>query len=52
MEGRYHQIKRMFGRFRNPVVGLHRLSVGDIELDPELVVGASRELSYDEIAID
>lgn len=27
-EGRYHQIKRMFGRFRNPVLALHRMSVG------------------------
>ncbi|MDO6804095.1 pseudouridine synthase, partial [Wenyingzhuangia sp. 1_MG-2023] len=27
-EGRYHQIKRMFGRFRNPVLALHRLSIG------------------------
>ncbi|GIU11946.1 MULTISPECIES: pseudouridine synthase [unclassified Shewanella] len=51
VEGRYHQIKRMFGRFQNPVVGLHRLSVGDIELDPELAVGASRDLSCGEIAI-
>jgi 16S rRNA pseudouridine516 synthase len=28
-EGRYHQIKRMFGRFRNPVLALHRVSVGE-----------------------
>ena len=31
-EGKYHQIKRMFGRFRNPVIGLHRLSVGEYSL--------------------
>ncbi|WP_394129041.1 16S rRNA pseudouridine(516) synthase [Shewanella maritima] len=31
-EGKYHQIKRMFGRFRNPVVGLHRFAIGNIQL--------------------
>ena len=31
-EGKYHQIKRMFGRFRNAVVGLHREKVGELEL--------------------
>ncbi len=31
-EGRYHQIKRMFGRFRNPVLALHRTSIGDWSL--------------------
>jgi 16S rRNA pseudouridine516 synthase len=49
MEGRYHQIKRMFGRFQNPVVALHRLSIGNLTLDPALVVGASRELSSAEV---
>lgn len=49
MEGRYHQIKRMFGRFRNPVVGLHRISVGKIVLDPLLVVGQSRLLTTAEM---
>ena len=48
-EGRYHQIKRMFGRFRNPVIGLHRLSVGEIVLDKALAVGDSRELTSAEI---
>ncbi|MEZ9198297.1 pseudouridine synthase [Shewanella sp. 10N.286.54.B9] len=49
MEGRYHQIKRMFGRFRNPVIGLHRISVGEIVLEPQLLVGQSRTLSTTEI---
>ncbi|GIU22190.1 16S rRNA pseudouridine(516) synthase [Shewanella schlegeliana] len=49
VEGRYHQIKRMFGRFRNPVIGLHRLSVGAIELGAQLAVGESRDLSLSEI---
>ncbi|MCE9677872.1 pseudouridine synthase [Shewanella sp. AS1] len=50
-EGRYHQIKRMFGRFRNPVVGLHRLSVGDLRLDTGLQVGESRALTPEEVAL-
>ncbi len=41
-EGRYHQIKRMFGRFRNPVVALHRIAVGDYRLPEDLKVGESR----------
>ena len=48
-EGRYHQIKRMFGRFRNPVVALHRISVGEILLDPKLAVGKSRYLTQHEV---
>jgi 16S rRNA pseudouridine516 synthase len=48
-EGRYHQIKRMFGRFRNPVLKIHRLSVGNITLDPSLTPGESRCLSDYEI---
>ena len=49
-EGKYHQIKRMFGRFRNPVVGLHRLSIGDIVLDNTLAPGESRALTASEVA--
>ncbi|GCF90130.1 pseudouridine synthase [Shewanella sp. M-Br] len=49
-EGKYHQIKRMFGRFRNPVVGLHRLSIGDIVLDEALASGESRMLTAAEVA--
>ncbi len=48
-EGRYHQIKRMFGRFRNPVLELHRTSIGKIQLDPTLKPGQYRALSADEI---
>ena len=44
-EGRYHQIKRMFGRFRNQVIALHRLSVGHIKLCPALQPGQSRDLT-------
>ncbi|WNC67674.1 16S rRNA pseudouridine(516) synthase [Thalassotalea nanhaiensis] len=44
IEGKYHQIKRMFGRFRNPVVKLHRQSIGNLQLDATLMPGESREL--------
>jgi 16S rRNA pseudouridine516 synthase len=44
-EGRYHQIKRMFGRFRNPVLELHRTAIGGLQLDAGLAPGESRELS-------
>ena len=49
-EGRYHQVKRMFGHFQNKVIGLHRLSMGSIELDPQLAAGQYRALSAAEIA--
>ncbi|MGB0895280.1 MAG: pseudouridine synthase [Parashewanella sp.] len=48
-EGRYHQIKRMFGRFRNPVIGLHRYRIGGLELDTRIDVGESRLLNQDEV---
>jgi 16S rRNA pseudouridine516 synthase len=49
-EGRYHQIKRMFGQFQNPVVSLHRTKIGYIDLDPDLAPGESRGLTAAEIA--
>jgi 16S rRNA pseudouridine516 synthase len=48
-EGRYHQIKRMFGRFRNPVIGLHRHSIGQLTLDESLQYGESRLLNVSEV---
>ncbi|WP_133407653.1 pseudouridine synthase [Parashewanella tropica] len=48
-EGKYHQVKRMFGRFRNPVVALHRLSVGGLSLDNSLEAGESRMLMPNEV---
>lgn len=38
-EGKYHQIKRMFGRFRNPVLKLHRIAIGNYSLPSDLKVG-------------
>lgn len=49
IEGRYHQVKRMFGRFRNQVVMLHRYAIGQINLDETLAMGDSRVLTPFEI---
>lgn len=49
VEGRYHQVKRMFGHFDNKVVRLHRESMGPLRLDPELAPGEYRPLSIAEI---
>lgn len=49
MEGKYHQIKRMFGRFRNPVVKLHRSQIGTLLLDDALEAGQSRDLTQYEV---
>ncbi|MDQ4426163.1 16S rRNA pseudouridine(516) synthase [Thalassolituus sp.] len=51
MEGKYHQIKRMFGRFRNPVLKLHRIRIGNIELDSTLESGQFRELTQNEVRL-
>ncbi|MFT7266319.1 MAG: 16S rRNA pseudouridine516 synthase [Halioglobus sp.] len=50
VEGRYHQIKRMFGRFDNKVLDLHRYAVGGLILDTGLAAGASRPLTKSELA--
>lgn len=50
VEGRYHQIKRMFGRFNNKVQILHRYAVGGLQLDPSLQAGQSRELTPTELS--
>ncbi|MBK8972553.1 MAG: pseudouridine synthase [Hahellaceae bacterium] len=48
-EGRYHQIKRMLGRFRNPVLALKRIQIGAIMLDEKLAPGEARPLAADEL---
>jgi 16S rRNA pseudouridine516 synthase len=49
VEGRYHQIKRMFGRFRNPVLALHRYAIGSLLLDDALTPGEYRGLTKQEV---
>lgn len=48
-EGRYHQVKRMFHAVGNRVTALHRVSMGDIQLDGSLQPGAYRQLEKAEI---
>ena len=48
-EGRYHQVKRMFGHFQNKVIGLHRERIGPLDLG-DLPLGHYRALSAEEIA--
>jgi 16S rRNA pseudouridine516 synthase len=50
-EGRYHQLKRMFGRFRNPVLAIHRRAIGALQLDATLQAGEWRELTESEVAM-
>jgi 16S rRNA pseudouridine516 synthase len=49
VEGRYHQVKRMFGHFDNKVLRLHRERMGPLVLDQALKPGEYRPLSVDEI---
>ncbi len=48
VEGKYHQVKRMFGYFQNKVLSLHRVSVGHLSLG-ELGVGQNRPLTQAEL---
>ena len=50
-EGRYHQIKRMFGCFGAKVVKLHRICMGNLYLPDDLDVGKSRELTLEELEL-
>ncbi|PHN18886.1 16S rRNA pseudouridine(516) synthase [Pseudomonas sp. ICMP 460] len=49
IEGRYHQVKRMFGHFNNKVIALHRERIGKWVLDAALAPGEYRALTDDEI---
>lgn len=48
-EGKYHQVKRMFGAAGHPVTKLERLMVAGIYLDQALAPGQWRELTEEEI---
>ena len=47
-EGKYHQVKRMFGAHGCGVLSLHRCSIGGLKLDEHLPEGGCRELTDDE----
>lgn len=51
VEGRYHQVKRMFGHFNNKVMRLHRERMGPLVLDDRLKPGEYRPLSAEEIGL-
>jgi len=51
VEGRYHQVKRMFGHFDNKVLRLHRERMGPLTLDLDLEPGQYRALNADEIRL-
>ena len=48
-EGRYHQIKRMFGCFGAKVVELNRICIGNLYLPKELNLGEIKEATEDEL---
>ncbi len=48
-EGKYHQVKRMFAATGNKVMSLHRLKMGELELDINLKPGECREITPDEL---
>jgi len=50
-EGKFHQIKRMFRVLGKKVVALKRLSMGPLELDPDLSPGMYRPLTDDEVRL-
>ncbi|MCM3611525.1 rRNA pseudouridine synthase [Planococcus sp. MERTA32b] len=48
-EGKFHQVKRMFESVGKTVVYLKRLSMGPLELDPDLELGEYRYLTEEEV---
>ena len=49
VEGKYHQVKRMFAALGNKVIALHRWRIGQIILDPQLEEGQYRALTDAEV---
>lgn len=50
LEGRYHQIKRMFGCFGAKVLELNRICMGDLILPEDLKIGEIREATEEELS--
>lgn len=48
-EGKFHQVKRMFEAVDKKVTYLKRLSMGPLQLDPQLALGEYRELTETEL---
>ena len=51
MEGKFHQVKRMFEAVGKKVVYLKRVSMGPLKLDDTLPEGSYRELTEDEVEL-
>ncbi|WP_028610334.1 pseudouridine synthase [Paenibacillus harenae] len=51
MEGKFHQVKRMFEAVGKKVIALKRVSMGPLRLDETLAEGAYRELTEEEVAL-
>ncbi|EJL47864.1 pseudouridine synthase [Brevibacillus agri] len=49
MEGKFHQVKRMFAAFGLHVTYLQRIRMGPLHLDPALAPGEYRELTEEEL---
>ena len=49
IEGRYHQIKRMFGVYKAKVLELKRIQMGKLSLPEDLLEGKCRELTSKEL---
>ncbi|MFX3623109.1 MAG: pseudouridine synthase [Ectobacillus sp.] len=51
VEGKFHQVKRMFEAVGKKVVYLKRIEMGPLKLDEELELGEYRELTEEEIEL-
>jgi 16S rRNA pseudouridine516 synthase len=51
MEGRYHQVRRMFAATGNHVTALHRDRIGKLDLPENLEAGAFRSLTEAELGL-
>lgn len=49
VEGKFHQVKRMFEAIGKRVIYLKRISIGNLKLDEDLELGEYREISPEEI---
>lgn len=50
-EGKFHLVKRLFSNLGNEVMGLKRIAIGGLDLDPYLDPGEYRELTEAELAL-
>lgn len=51
VEGKFHQIKRMFHSIDNEVISLHRCQMGELALDVNLLPGQARYILDEELSL-